>query len=301
MNQDVIQIRSIRELLEQINLSEDQKHDHVHILRFDEDSEKLPNEIHIGSESYFEVTIARKSNTSIVIDQTKIESEHDMITFLSPGQTINVNRSNERDDKEGFIIFFTVDFLDFSPTIYNLIQRFPYFNMHFSPVYYLDEAQSQLYFDLMEKMYQKFKEPGEDNFKIIQAFLTILLFEAKQLPDELIRASHSRSEEITFRFENLLKGKEKWTMVKDYANQLHVSPIYLSECVKSTTGKSAKKVIIEYKMREAISLLQFSEKTVDEIASIVGFEERSNFINFFKKNKGMAPNKYRKELRKNIV
>lgn len=297
MDEKVVAVGSIAELLEQINLKDKQQHDFFHILRFHEDSAKFPDQINIRSESYFEVTVSRKSNTKVMIDKTKFDTNRDMITFISPGQTININRSEERSDKEGFMLFFTVDFLDFSPTIYNVIQRFPYYNMNFSPVYFLDKEQSQLFHELMEKIYQKFKAPNPDNFEIIKSFLTILLLEAKQLPDELIKVSHSRQEEITFHFEQLLKQKEKWTLVKDYASQLNISPIYLSECVKATTGKSAKQLIIEYKIREAKSLLLYSEKTIDEIASIVGFNERSNFINFFKKHTKRTPRKYRNEKR----
>ena len=301
MKNDTIQIKSIAQLLERLNLSPSQKHNHFHIIRFKDDINKLPKVINLKSENYFEITVIRNANNEVLIDQTKIHSKLDMITFLSPGQTININRNNEGEFKEGFILLFTVDFLDFSPTIFNMIQRFPYFNMHISPVYVLNNNQSNFFFELMDKIYTKFKHPSIDNFEIIKSYLTILLFETKQFSNELINNTHSRAEEITFQFENLLKQEDKKALVKEYADELNISPIYLSECIKSTTGKSAKKIIIEYKMREAKSLLSFSEKTIDEIAGIIGFDDRSNFINFFKKNAGFSPNKFRKEKRQNHI
>ena len=288
-------INSIRGILEKINLGQYQKHEDFHIIDLHEDKDKFPEMIQVRQGDYFEITVAEQSETEVLIDKNPVSLESDIVTFVAPGQSLSVNRTHA--EKAGYILFFTVNFLDFSPTIFSLIQRFPYFNINFSPVYKLDKSQSALLFELMKKMHLKFQDPTPDNFEIIKALLTILLFEAKQLPSELIKVGHSRQEEITFHFEQLLKQQEKWTKVKDYADQLHISPIYLSECIKTTTGKSAKSVIIDYKMREAKSLLQFSDKSIDEIGQSVGFEERSNFINFFKKQSGTTPHKFRKGVR----
>ncbi|BDD05573.1 helix-turn-helix domain-containing protein [Aureibacter tunicatorum] len=294
MEENIEQVASIKNLLERINLDKEQKNDFFHIIHYGEDKHKLPKQINLRSEHFFEVTLVKNSSTDVSIDGTSVNSDKDLLTFLSPGQTIRINREREGDEKEGFILFFTVDFLPFSSTIYSVIQHFPYFNMHFSPVYFITPEQSAYFFEIMNKIYSKFKNTKKEDMEIIKSYLHILLLEFKQLSDELVIASHSRAEELTYKFENLLKQAEKKSLVREYADQLNVSSVYLSECVKATTGKPAKKIITEYKLREAKSLLNFSEKNVDEIAEIVGFEDRSNFINFFKKNAGMSPNKFRK-------
>jgi AraC family transcriptional regulator, transcriptional activator of pobA len=78
-----------------------------------------------------------------------------------------------------------------------------------------------------------------------------------------------------------------------YADQLHISPRYLSEVTLSTTGKSAKELINEHIILEAKSLLKQTAMTVSEIAYWLGYEENSYFVRFFKKNTGKTPLAYR--------
>lgn len=295
MDEKTTSIYSVSELLKHLNLTKYQKHNYFHMISFS-DVIEIPKKVNLKSENYFEITFSSKGNTEVLIEGSLVKSEKNHLSFLSPGQSIKIDASDEDfEKKEGFIIFFEIDFLGYSQTVFNLIQRFPYFNVHFSPVYFVDDKTSTFFTEIMSKMYQKFQNPSKDNFEIIKSYLTILLIESKELiGNTTINSYLSRAEEITFRFENLLKQKCKRRLVKEYAKALAISPIYLSECVKSTTGKSAKQLIIEFEIREAKSLLNYSEKTIDEIATVIGFDDRSNFINFFKKNVGVSPTKFRK-------
>lgn len=295
MDEKLTSIYSVSELLRYLNLTKYQKHDYFHMISFS-DTIEIPKKVNLKSENYFEITFSSKGNTEVLIEGSLVKSERNHLSFLSPGQSIKIDASDEDfEKKKGYIIFFEIDFLGNSQTVFNLIQRFPYFNIHFSPVYFVDEKASDFFIGIMRGMYQKFQNPTKDNFEIIKSYLTILLIEFKELiNDTTINFSLSRAEEITFRFENLLKQKFKKRLVKEYAKMLAVSPIYLSECVKSTTGKSAKQIITESEIWEAKSLLNYSEKTIDEIATIIGFDDRSNFINFFRKNVGIPPTKFRK-------
>lgn len=295
MSENLVPIYSISELLALLHLTEQQQHEHFHMISFSDTTVKMPEKLNLKSENYFEITFSKKGNTEILIDGTRFKSNKNHFTFLSPSQSIQVDASEEDfSSKEGYLLFFSIDFLDAVQTNFNLIQRFPYFNINFSPVYFVNDEVSTFLVEIMDKMYEKFQNPSKDNFELIKSYLNILLIEAKELIRETVTSSFSRAEEITFLFENLLKQKDKKRQVKEYAESLFISPIYLSECVKKTTGKSAKQVITEYKIWEAKSLLNYTEKTIDEIAAIIGFEDRSNFINFFKKNIGHSPTKFRK-------
>lgn len=297
MESNILPIYSIGELLEYLKLKEDQRHPHFHIVSFSDHQLTLPEKLNIRSECYFEITFSSKGNTEVLIEGKRFQSDQSHLTFLSPGQSIRIDASEDTGKKEGYILFFTREFLNNYFTEFNLIQRFPYFNIHFSPVYFVEGALADLLLGLMSKIYSKFQDPNEESFEIIQSYLNVLLLEAKELLSETVNTSLSRAEEITFRFENLLKQQTSLRLVKEYAESLFISPIYLSECVKSTTGQSAKKVITEYKIQEAKSLLTYSESSIDEIANNLGFDDRSNFINFFKKNVGSSPLRFRRVMR----
>ncbi|WP_018756321.1 helix-turn-helix domain-containing protein [Paenibacillus terrigena] len=78
------------------------------------------------------------------------------------------------------------------------------------------------------------------------------------------------------------------------ADQLSISPIYLSRLYKQLTVNSLSDVIGEMRMNKAKELLRLSEYTVSEIAEKTGFTNSSYFYRIFKKNNGITPNDYRK-------
>lgn len=85
-----------------------------------------------------------------------------------------------------------------------------------------------------------------------------------------------------FKFrQQILSSNNRYYAVIEYASQMNISPIYLTECVKKATGKSAQKVLIDYKMLYAKTLLQQIDKSVAEIAYVLGFNEIANFNQFF--------------------
>ena len=148
----------------------------------------------------------------------------------------------------------------------------------------------------MEKIYTEYKLNHEDSLEIIKSYLTLLLFKSKRelMFSNNISYLRSRAEEITYNFEKLIKTtKNKHQPIKFYADQLNISTIYLSECVKKVTGKTAKQVIDEYLILEAKSLLKQSTNTISEIAYSLGFEDASNFVKYFKKQTGITPRTYK--------
>ena len=149
----------------------------------------------------------------------------------------------------------------------------------------------------MDKIYGYFKNLDKDNLEIIRSYLTIMLFEAKRMfiDGEVKSVANSRFEEITYQFETLImQTKSKKQKLEYYAGKLNFSPIYLAECVKKATGKTAKQIITEYLILESKSLLNQSTRTINDIAFQLGYNDTSNYIAFFKKNTGNTPSQYRK-------
>lgn len=294
-----ISIKGLTAFLETTNLKKYQKHEHFHVIRFADHKEEMPQNVFVRSENYFEVTLSDSNEVDITVDGKRLGCEGSSIFFLSPGQTLHIDVHKKKKAGRGYMLLFTIDFLNFVTTEFNAIQQFPYFNMHLSSLYSLKQEDSNILFQYIEQIYHEFQKFDEDNVEIIRSLLTLLLFEAKRLlkAKTLKNVVNSRAEEITFQFENLLKKTEcKKQTLGYYASQLNISTIYLSECVKKTTGKSAKKIVTEYLLFEAKSLLFESTQTVDAIAFQMGFGDTPNFIKFFKKNTQKTPHQFRKML-----
>lgn len=291
-------IKGITELLKSMGLERFQKSNDFHILKFEDQVDNLGGEFHGKTDGFFEISISYNSNITIDVDGEDFWVDKYHLNFIPSGRTVYIDKHNVTT-QNGFLLFYTPEFLRFTPSLYSVIKRFPFYNIHHTPAYSLNQKNYAFYNEIMEKIYQEFQLMNADSIEIIRAYLTLILFETKKLliQNVLSDTKQSRAEEITYRFEQLLKKTvHKNQKLSFYATALNISTVYLSECIKKATGTSAKQLLTDYIIYEAKYLLSESENKLDIIASQLGFNETTNFINFFKKYTKKTPNQYRKAL-----
>ncbi|WP_281643532.1 helix-turn-helix transcriptional regulator [Hoylesella loescheii] len=80
-----------------------------------------------------------------------------------------------------------------------------------------------------------------------------------------------------------------------YADQLCVTPSYLSVVVKEKTGKTALQWINDIVMSDARQLLLYSDQSIKEIVATLGFPNQSFFGKYFKQHTGKSPKRFRFE------
>lgn len=78
-----------------------------------------------------------------------------------------------------------------------------------------------------------------------------------------------------------------------YAAELGVTTGTLSRVLTKLTGRTAKQLILERVLLEAVRLLRFSDLSVKEIAARLGFSDQFAFSKAFKRQRGEAPLDYR--------
>lgn len=82
--------------------------------------------------------------------------------------------------------------------------------------------------------------------------------------------------------------------VSFYAEQLGISPKYLTMVVKEASGRSAAEWINEFVVVEAKNLLRFSGKNIQQVAYALNFNNQSAFGKYFKHLTGQSPSEYQK-------
>jgi AraC-like DNA-binding protein len=93
-----------------------------------------------------------------------------------------------------------------------------------------------------------------------------------------------------------MEGQHNRILLKtaaEFANQLSVHVNHLNRAVKETTQKTTSKLIAERVTQEAKMILKQSDWSITDIADALGFNEASYFNQFFKKQTGISPLKYR--------
>ncbi|MFP4978952.1 response regulator [Paenibacillus sp. CN-4] len=83
--------------------------------------------------------------------------------------------------------------------------------------------------------------------------------------------------------------------VAKIAEQVYLTPNYISQIFKQGTGETISDYITKVRIEQAKELLQHSDLKVMEIAERVGYENPHYFSTVFKKNAGSHPLKYREE------
>ena len=77
------------------------------------------------------------------------------------------------------------------------------------------------------------------------------------------------------------------------AGEVGISPNHFSALFHKTVGVSFRDYLSQVRVEESKRLLLYSEYSLAEIASAMGFADQSNFTKVFKRITGMSPGKYR--------
>ncbi|MBQ3881107.1 MAG: AraC family transcriptional regulator [Bacteroidales bacterium] len=85
--------------------------------------------------------------------------------------------------------------------------------------------------------------------------------------------------------------------VEFYAEQLQMTPKYMSTVVKQVSGRSAGKWIDDNVILRAKAMLAQGNKNIKTICDQMGFPSLSFFGRYFKRVTGMSPRDYRKSVR----
>ena len=82
--------------------------------------------------------------------------------------------------------------------------------------------------------------------------------------------------------------------VKTYADELCVSPKYLTSVCRKHSNYTASELIASAVISRIKQLLLYSDLSIKEVASEMGFDNLSFFGKYVKKHLGLSPNNYRK-------
>ena len=83
--------------------------------------------------------------------------------------------------------------------------------------------------------------------------------------------------------------------VSVFANMMHVTPKYLSKCVKNESGRSPLDIIHETTAATIRRQLRYSNKTVKEICMELDFPNLSFFGKFVREHLGLSPTEFRQQ------
>ena len=93
--------------------------------------------------------------------------------------------------------------------------------------------------------------------------------------------------------EFILEHYDAQLSLQGLAELFKISPNYLATQYKSYTGKTIVNEIIDARLKHAAGLLETTNQSIPEIASLLGYQSTEYFFRVFKKRFNMTPGQYR--------
>ena len=139
--------------------------------------------------------------------------------------------------------------------------------------------------------------PCKHQKELIDSLIQAFLYEFHDALERFIKLkppTFTSGENLFKEFISLLSSSyPKERMIGFYANQLYVTPKYLSAVCKEVSGQTASELITQYMVKDILYLLRNSQKSIKEIANELNFPNLSFFGKYVKQHLGMSPKQYR--------
>lgn len=138
--------------------------------------------------------------------------------------------------------------------------------------------------------------------EVVNALLQAFIYEFLDAMNHFIQitpSSFSSGENLFKSFISLLTSSyPKQRSVAYYAQQLHVTPKYLSSVCKEISGQSTSRLIDQYVVKDIEYLLKRTQKSIKEISNELDFPDISFFGKYVKKHFGTSPRALREQFAK---
>ncbi|MBO9728663.1 MAG: helix-turn-helix domain-containing protein [Chitinophaga sp.] len=242
---------------------------------------------------YFMALLSGVGQSRIVYDNMKEMRMNSSLVFQAPGLLSSFYRT---EYAYGYLIYFKkACFSFFKP---DFERQFPFFDVQQTHFYELSDEQFREFSISFEDFYEAYEKADDKHHTVASLKMLATLYQLKgfiQLSQQQERII--RPESVLFKqYMQLVNDNyiEKRT-VNEYAAMLSITPKYLSEYIKNTTGQNALFFIHQRIITEAKSLILYTSLDISEICYQLNFSDPANFNKFFKKNVGATPLEFRNQ------
>lgn len=266
-------------------ISEENKNDYFYVQADDHPYVSKP----YRAESYA-IEFLRKGS---IIMQTKLsKTVIHAPAIIALGPTVIRSFTKDSDEILIDIIFFKPQFFLKNQANIFFLSSYNFFEnseMHVFNLKKDSEAKFEQIFDLIR---ETISSDNSNQASILRSYLYVIIFELDNLKEPI--SNDAIQNPLFEKFKEILSQEFlKHRSVEYYANCLNVTRKYLSEVVKSNSGKTASDWISAIVVLEAKVLLQNKSVTISQVSDMLNFSNPSVFGRFFKNSTGFSPLEYR--------
>ncbi|MBQ9636891.1 MAG: AraC family transcriptional regulator [Prevotella sp.] len=164
-------------------------------------------------------------------------------------------------------------------------------------IYHLDESKAAEFYELFRQIRKAITQPHIYKGEMLRHLIHVLqLYVAEMIYGKIVTTHDIKHKENLFKIFIHLAARNfrKERQIKFYADQLSITPTYLSRTVKELSGNTVFDYLSSFLYNDICNLLRTTDLSISEIAYQLNFNDQSALSNFFKGRSGMSPLAYRK-------
>ncbi len=251
---------------------------------------------------FYTIAIKRGLNYRLGYGQQEYDFDEGVMFFMAPGQVLRVEmEENAMSNHSGWLLLIHPDFLWNTPLSKN-IGSYKYFDYSTNESLFLSQKEELTINSIIKNIEQEYHS-NIDKFShdIIIAQLEVILNYAERFYQRQFLTRRKASHKVLDSLEEILKdyfNSEDLTAkglpsVQKIAENLNISPNYLSELLKALTGQNTQQHIHEKLIEKAKEKLSTTNLSIREIAYGLGFEHSQSFSKLFKLKTDLTPLAFR--------
>lgn len=243
---------------------------------------------------YYFVLFVKKGTGEHEIDFIKYEVNNHSAFFIRPGQ---VHQLKLNKGTIGFMLQFTSDFYTPRDNTASVVLRKVSNKSHC----HLSTERFEKIGLLLQAIFQEFAQKQIRYKEVVKAILDILFIELVRQssnPNKIANDAKLYTQERLEELQDLLeKNIHTKKQVSEYAEMLSITPYQLNAITKASLQKTVSELINEQIILESKRLLIGTTNQINQVADMLGYEDPSYFIRFFKKQTEFTPDAFRQSFK----
>lgn len=296
----ITHLKSISDLYRLFKLGHS-RHPLVAVLDFCQVSDPVEHNTKIFTD-FYAIMFKNYCKNHIRYGRKHIDFQDGNLICIAPNQSIEVDNEVEiSENMLGWGLFFHPDLIRNTP-LNDKMKGYSFFSYEISEALHLSEKEKNTLYECVQRIDAELQENIDvHSQKIIVSLIELLLNYCSRFYSRQLITRSSSNKTIVVQVENALRTyfntstthTKGLPSVKYLAEQVHLSPNYLSDLLKKETGMNAQDHIHYFIIEEAKHILLSSDTSISEIAYQLGFEYPHYFSKLFKLKTGMTPIEYR--------
>ena len=252
---------------------------------------------------FYAISVKRMDNFKATYGQQPFDFNEGILSFMAPKQvfSISVHNKQEAVKKSGWVIYIHPDFLWNTP-LAKTIRQYDFWDYALHEALFLSDNEETIINNIIRNINQEY-HAAIDKFSkqiIISQLETLLHYSERFYNRQFItreKAAHNVLQDLEALISNYFNNGDLVNTglptVQYIAQQLHLSPKYLSSLLKTLTGQNTQQHIHEKLIEKAKEKLSTTQLSVSEIAYELGFEHLQSFSKLFKTKTNFSPLAFR--------